>query len=333
MTDFKGILICGELVEGKIATTTKELLNISRSLCDESDQPLSLLLIGKEVKEAATEAIALGVDKVYTMDGSPFEESNPERYIAIVANVCKQIDPSLVLLSQTDMGREIAPRLAAKLGVSVCLDCLKLVLDPATKKVLQTKPVYGGNAVAVWASANHQPLVVTMRPRAIEPAKPNSSRHGESVSLAVDTDESLMKIKLLETVKEEAKGINLEEAKVIVAGGGGIGGQEGFHLLEELAQVLGGAIGITRVPSDEGWMPSSLEIGQTGHIVSPGLYIAVGISGAPQHLAGCSRSKHIVAINKDPEAHIFKEADFGIIGDYREALPALIDRLKALLST
>lgn len=333
MAGFKGILVCGELVEGKIATTTKELMSIARSLCDESSQPLSLLLVGQDIREETHEAITLGADKVYTTEGAPFEESNPERYIAIIANVCKQLDPALILLSQTDMGREIAPRLAARLGASVCLDCLKLAIDPATKMLLQTKSVYGGNALAVWASTNRHPHVVTMRPRASEPAKPDPSRKGEIVTVDIDIDESSIKSKLLETIKEEAKGISLEEAKVIVAGGGGIGGREDFHLLEDLARVLGGTIGITRVPADEGWMPSSLEIGQTGHIVSPGLYIAVGISGAPQHLAGCSRSKHIVAINKDAEAHIFKEADFGIIGDYREALPALIEKLKALLSS
>ncbi len=333
MADFKGILICGELAEGKIALTTKELIQSGRSLCDESGQPLSLLLIGQDTQLAADEAITLGADKVFTTDEASFEKSLPERYVAVITHISKQIDPALILFSQTDMGREIAPRLAARLGTSICLDCLKLTIDPATKMLLQTKPVYGGNAVAVWASSDHQPHVVTMRPRASEPAKPDSSRKGKVMPFVIDVDEMSMKSKLLETIKEEAKGISLEEAKVIVAGGGGIGGREGFQLLEELASMLGGTIGITRVPSDERWMSSSLEIGQTGHIVSPDLYMAVGISGAPQHLAGCSGSKCIVAINKDPEAHIFKESDFGIVGDYREALPSLIEKLKALFSS
>lgn len=332
MADFKGILICGELTEGRIIPTTKELMQTGRRLCDESGQPLSLLLIGQDIQQAAYEAIALGADKVYTTDGPSFEDSPPEHYVAIITHICQQINPSLILFSQTDMGRETAPRLAARLETSACLDCLNLTVNPATKRLLQTKPVYGGNAVAVWASVNHQPHVVTMRPRSSVLSKPDLSRKGEVLPFVIDVDETSIKSKLMETVKEEAKGISLEEAKVIVAGGGGIGGREGFQLLEELARVLGGTIGITRVPSDEGWMSSSLEIGQTGHIVSPDLYIAVGVSGAPQHLAGCSGSKCIVAINKDPEAHIFKEADFGIIGDYREALPSLIEKLKALLS-
>ncbi|GAG34811.1 unnamed protein product, partial [marine sediment metagenome] len=245
---------------------------------------------------------------------APFSESHPERYAAIITNVCKQIAPSIILLGQTDMGRDVAPRLAARLGTTVCMDCVELAVDSETKSLLQTKPVYGGNAMAVWLFADYQPQVVTMRPRVAAPAEPDTSRKGEIVPLSIEVDESTIKGKLLETVKEEVKGIKLEEAKVIVAGGGGIGGSEGFQIIRELAQVFGGAVGVTTVPCDEGWMPSTLVIGQTGHMVSPNLYIVVGISGAMQHLAGCSSSKCIVAINKDPEAHIFKEADFGIVG-------------------
>jgi len=156
------------------------------------------------------------------------------------------------------------------------------------------------------------------------------SRKGEILTINIDINESRMESKLLETVKEVVKGIKLEEAKVIIAGGGGVGGSEGFKLLEELAKALGGTIAVTRVPCDEGWMPLSLEIGQTGHIVNPKLYFAIGISGALQHMAGCSGSKWIVAVNKDPEAHIFKEADFGVIGDYRNVLQQFIDECRAL---
>jgi electron transfer flavoprotein alpha subunit len=165
----------------------------------------------------------------------------------------------------------------------------------------------------------------------INPAKPDDSRKGEILSVPEIMDEPTIKGELLRTVKEESKGIRLEDAKVVVAGGGGIGGKEGFRLIEELAQTLRGAVGTSRVPCDEGWMPKNMEIGQTGHMVSPNVYIAVGISGAPQHFAGCSGSKCIVAINKDPDAHIFKESDLGLVGDYREALPSLIEKLKSIM--
>jgi electron transfer flavoprotein alpha subunit len=331
MANYHGVLVCSEVVEGKTAAITRELLNIGRRLSDDLSQPLSTLLVGKDIQETAKEVITLGADKVYTIDSSPFVQSPPDLYVAIFAQVCQQVTPSIVLLGQTDMGRDVAPRLAARLGTAVAMDCTELAIDSNTKCLLQTKPVYGGNAKAVWVSESHEPHIVTLRPRAVMPAEPDASRKGEIITLSVTVDDSMIKSKLVETVKEEIKGIKLEEAQVIVAGGGGIGGGEGFKLLKELAEVVEGTVGVTRVPCDEGWMPTSLEIGQTGHIVSPNLYIAVGISGAPQHMAGCSGSKCIVAINRDSEAHIFKEADFGLVGDYREVLPTLIEKCKTLV--
>ena len=332
-TGHRDLLICGELKEGKLTTTTKEILNRGRKLSDELKQTLSLLLIGHPLQEEANEAIFLGADNVYLADGDPFSESLPECYMAIIICAHNQLNPSIILFGHNDMGRDLAPRLAARLKSSVCLDCVELSIDPDTKSLLAFKPVYGGNAMALWSLDDYHPHVVTLRPRSTEPAKPDPSRRGKIVKVKYETTDSTTKTKLLQTVKEEIKGVRLEEAKVVVAGGGGIGGREGFHLIQKLAQSLDGAVGVTRVPRDEGWMPSSLEIGQTGHIVSPHLYIAVGISGAPQHLAGCSSSRWIVAINKDPDAHIFKEADFGIVGDYREALPVLIDKCRTILSS
>jgi len=332
MAEHKGILICGEIIEGKIATITKELIQTGRRLSGDLKQPMNLLLFGSAVREAAGDALALGADVVYTVESASFEESVPEQSLAIITTICKQSEPSLILLGQTDMGRDLAPRLAARLGTTACLDSVNLSLDSETKSLLLSKPVYGGNAVAIWKSVNFRPQVVTLRPRSSPPAESDISRKGKIVPIKVAIEDFQIKSRLLEYAKGESRGVKLEEAKVIVAGGGGIGGREGFQLLDELAKILGGAVGISRVPADEGWMPSSLEIGQTGYVVRPDLYIAVGISGAPQHLAGCSGSKCIVAINKDPNAHIFKEADFGIIADYREALPPFIEKCRSLLS-
>jgi electron transfer flavoprotein alpha subunit len=331
MATYKGALVCGEVIEGKITTVTRELLNIGRRLCDTLDQPLSTLLIGKNIQGAAAEVVALGANKVYTVNGFPFAESHPDFYVAIITEACKQIVPSIIIFGHTEMGREVAPRLASRLKTTVTLDCTELSIDTETKRLLQSKPVYGGNAVAIWVSDSHDPQIVTLRPRAVMPAEPDSSRKGEIIALDMTITDSMIKGKLLETVKEEVKGIKLEDAKVVIAGGGGIGSSNGFTMLEELAKVLGGTVGVTRVPCDEGWKPLGLEIGQTGHIVTPNLYFAIGISGAPQHMAGCSGSKCIVAINRDPDAHIFKEADFGVIGDYRTVLPVLIEKCKTLL--
>jgi electron transfer flavoprotein alpha subunit len=331
MVDYQGILVCGEVVDGKVTTTTKELLNIGRKLGDNLNQPLSTLLIGKDIKETAGDVITLGADEVYTVDGSLLAEPHPDLYVAMIAKVCQQVAPFIVLFGQTDVGRDVAPRLAARLGTVVTMDCTELAIDPDTKRLLQTKPVYGGNAMAVWVSEFYGPQIVTLRPKSVMPAEPDTSRGGEIITLSLTLDDAMIKSRLLKTVKEELEGMKLEEAKVIVAGGGGIGGNDGFKLLDELAKVLGGTMAVTRVPCDEGWMPLSLEIGQTGHIVSPNLYIAVGISGAPQHMAGCSGAKCIVAINRDPQAHIFQVSDFGVVGDYRQALPPLIEKCKALV--
>ncbi len=326
----KGILICGELKEKKITSVSKELITTGKRLSSVLNQPLDLLLIGENLQNVAEKVANLGVDRVLTVQGPEYSDLHPERLVAILSNVCERISPMILLFGQTDMGRDVAPRLAAKLRASVCMDCLDLAFDETSKTLLQTKPVYGGNALAQWASTNHRPHVVTMRPRSEKPAEPDPSNKGKIEPIPVEIDEAQMISQLMETTHQEDKGIKLEEAKVIVSGGGGIGGREGFDLIQELANVLGAAVGITRVPSDENWMPKSLEIGQTGHMVSPSLYIAIGISGAPQHLAGCSTSKLIVAINKDPLAPIFDMADIGIVGDYREVLPALIERLKDL---
>jgi electron transfer flavoprotein alpha subunit len=324
-------LVCGEAADGEITTTTRELLSLGRKLSDGLHQPLTVLMIGKNLHEAAKEAIFFGADKVFLVDNTSFSSFHPDYYTAIMAKICQQIVPSVILFGQTDIGRDVAPRLAAKLGISVTLDCTDLNIDPGTKHILQTKPVYGGNAIAIWTTESSQPQIVTMRPKAVRVGEPDPSRKGEIIAFTTPIDDSMIKIRHLETVKEEVKGIKLEEAKVIVAGGGGIGGRDGFKLLEELAKILGGTIGVSRIPCDEGWMSVKLEIGQTGHIVSPDLYIAVGISGALQHMAGCAGSKLIVAINKDPEAHIFKEADIGVVGDYREVLQPFIEECRALI--
>ena len=331
MTTHQGVLVCDEVIDGRIPLITRELLSIGRRLANDLNQPLNTLLIGQNVHEAAEEVIKLGADKVYVCNGSAFTESHPEVYVTISAEVCKQVTPSIVLFGHTEMGRDVSPRLATRLKTTVTMDCIQLSIDSETKRMLQSKPVYGGNAIAIWVSESHDPQIATLRPRAVMAAEPDASREGEIMTVTISVNDSMIKGRLLETSKEDIKGLKLEDAKVVVSGGGGIGGTDGFPILEELAAVLRGTVGVSRVPCDEGWKPLSFEIGQTGHIVTPDLYIAVGISGAPQHMAGCSGSKYIVAINRDPEAQIFKEADFGVVGDYRQVLPSLIEECKTLL--
>ncbi len=331
MASYDKIVICGEVGEGKVATTTRELLTTGRCLADEAGCPLAIVFAGENLDDACQEAVACGADAVYAAEGPGFANAHPDLSLSIFTEACKQLAASVVLLTHDDLGRDLAPRLAVRLKAAVTTDCTALSLEPETKRLLQSKPVYGGNAIAVWASEGDRPRIVTMRPRAAKAAERDASRQATIVRLTAAADASAVKGRILESVKAEVKGIRLEDAKVIVAGGGGIGGKEGFALLEELASVLGGTVGVSRVPCDEGWMPLSLEVGQTGHYVSPALYIAVGISGAPQHMTGCSASKVLVAINRDPDANVFKEANFGVVGDYRQVVPSLTERCKALL--
>lgn len=333
MVDYQGVLVFAETVNCKATSTAKELLGIGRKLANALGERLGVLLIGSSSQTAGEEAIALGADTAYLVTHPLLAEYHPDFYTIAIVDACKQIMPSIFLLGQDDIGRDIAPRIAARLGTSLSMDCIELSIDPNTRLLLQRRPVFGGKATAVLVSECCRPQMVTVRPRAMMPAEPDDSRQGETVNIQVELDRSTAKSSLISTEKEEIVGIKLEDAKVVVAGGRGIGSAEGFHIINELAKILGGAIGASRAPCDEGWIPSSHKIGQTGKIVQPNLYIAVGISGAPQHLSGCLDSKWIVAINTDPGASIFEVSDFKLVADYKEALPALIHKCKEILTS
>jgi electron transfer flavoprotein alpha subunit len=301
----------------------------ARQIAESTKEEVSLLLIGEKGSCLAQEVITLGADKVYLAAHPSFAEFHGEVYTFLISELCKQTQPALCLMGQTDWGREIAPRVAARLGAGLCMDCLEVKFDPEQKQILQSRPVFGGKAIAVMASAAGRLQVDTVRPKSMAPQAPQAGRLGQTIPLSLSFDPSRQKAKVTKREKLPAEGMKLEEARVIVAGGGGVGGVEGFAMLKELAQGLGGAVGATRVPVDEKWVPLSQEIGQTGKIVSPELYIAVGISGAAQHITGILGSKCIVAINKDSDANIFKVANYGVVADYRQVLPTLIEKIKS----
>jgi electron transfer flavoprotein alpha subunit len=332
MAEYKGILVCGELADGKLAAITTELLGCGRRLADELQEGLSCLLVRDAVGGASKEAIAFGADKVYAAEHPALKEYQADSYMQVAEKLVKEILPRAILMGQTSVGRDMAPRLAFRLGTSLTTDCLNLSIDPGTKLLMQTRPVYGGNAQAVF-TGELMPQVVTVRTKAMSPLERDDSRKGEVIPAKIDIDTSKVRTKILETVKEEAVGIKLEDAPVIVCGGRGVGGPEPFKTtLKELADLLHGAVGASRPPADNGWVPEGLHIGLTGKIVAPDIYIAIAISGASQHTAGCSGSKHIIAINKDPEANIFREAEFGVVGKYEEVVPAFTSKLKELLA-
>jgi electron transfer flavoprotein alpha subunit len=331
MAEYKGVMVYGELVEGKISSITTELLGCGRRLADELKEDLLCILVGDKLDEAPKKAIVFGADKVYTAEDPLLKEYQTDPYVAVMERAVKDISPRILLFGQTSVGRDLAPRLAFRLGTTLSMDCIELNIDPGTKLLQQTRPVYGGNARATFTSETF-PQMATVRKKAMSPLAPDESRKGEITPIKVELDPAKVRTKVLETVKEEVTGVKLEDAQAIVTGGRGIGSPDGFKQLEELAKALKGAVGASRPPCDNKWVPDTMQVGLTGKIVTPELYIAVGVSGASQHLAGCSGAKNIIAINKDPEANIFREARFGVVGDWKQVLPAFSEKVKELLA-
>ncbi len=331
MADNKGVMICGEIIEGKLAPITAELLGGGRDIAGKLGEELSAVLLGSGIGDLAKEAIALGADKVYVVDDPLLKTYTTDAYVAAMEKVVKEISPNILLFGTTPLGRDLAPRLAFRLGTSVSMDCTALDIDPGSKLLLQTRPVYGGNALAVFVCEGSKPQMAAVRAKAMDPKDRDDSRSGEVIPIAAGLDPAAVRTKVVNTVKEEVEGIKLEDADVIVCGGRGVGSAEDFKMLEPLAKLLNAAIGASRPPCDNGWVSPSIQIGLTGKIVGPTLYIAVALSGSSQHMAGCSGAKNIIAINKDAEANIFKEARFGIVGDFKKVIPAFTDKVKELV--
>jgi len=331
MAEYKGVMIYCEVSQGKLSATATELLGCGRKLADDLGQELCAVLVGSDITGLGKEAIASGADKVYEVDDPLLKDYQTDSYVIVMEKIVKQAMPQILILGQTSIGRDLAPRLAFRLDTTAAMDCVQLAIDPSSKQLLQTRPVYGGNALATFTSTSY-PQIATVRAKAMSPLKPDASRKGETITIKADLDPSAIRTKVLEKVPEEVAGIKLEDAEVVVAGGRGIGSADGFKQLEELAKVLKGAVGATRPPCDNEWVPDTLQVGLTGKIVTPDLYIGVALSGASQHITGCSGAKSIVAINKDPEANIFKVAHFGVVEDWKKVLPAFTEKVKELLA-
>ncbi|MBN1689510.1 MAG: electron transfer flavoprotein subunit alpha/FixB family protein [Dehalococcoidia bacterium] len=330
MADNKGILVVGEAAEGKLLPITAEILGAARKLADELKEPLNCIIIGAGLGDTGKAAVAAGADKVFLADDAQLKDYENSTYMQVMEKAVAELAPKVIIMGQTANGRDLAPRLAFKLGVSAVMDCLELAIDGG--KLQCTRPVYGGNAKAIFTS-EAVPQIATLRVKAGTPLVPDAGRAGEVAAFAVALDASRIKAKVLETIKEEVAGVKIEDAASVIGGGRGMGGPEPFTKeLADLAKILKGAVGASRPPCDNKWVPDSIQIGLTGKIIAPELYIAVGISGSSQHMSGCSGAKCIVAINKDPEANIFKEARFGVVGDWKVVLPAFTAKVKELVS-
>lgn len=323
------ILVFGEAPTGSFTTSTKEVLGIGRKLADALAGDVVGIMIGDKVQDSAREALSFGVDKVLVIENPELREYHPDLYLAVMEDICREIDPDILLMGQTFLGADLAPRLAFRLGGGLTTDCVDLAIDKETNRLLCTKPIYGGNVLAVYCSEG-RPQMAAIREKVFPLPVADKGRKGEVIVLDREIDLSGKKLEYVERIEEETSGVKLEEAEVIVCGGRGMGSSEAFGQLEELAKIMKGAIVGTRPTCEKGWINSRLQVGLTGKKVAPKLYIAVGVSGAIQHMAGVG-SKCIVAINKDPEANIFNEAHYGAVGDYKEILPSFKEKLKELL--
>jgi len=331
MAESSGIMAYAEASKDKLSTTTRELLGIGRKLADELGEPLCAVIAGDGVSSLADEVISLGADRVYVIDDPLLKEYLSDSFTSVMERLAAEASPRILLLGQTDAGRDLAPRLAFRLKTAATLDCVDLAIDTESKRLLATRPVYGGNALATFTTET-DPQIATIRAKAFSAATADTSRKGEMIKAEASLEPAAARTRVLDRIVEEVEGLKLEDAAVVVSGGRGIGGAEGFKQLEELAHLLKGALGASRPPCDNGWVSELLQIGITGKIIAPDLYIAVALSGSSQHLSGCSGSKNIVAINKDHEANIFQAATYGVVGDWKKIIPALTEKIRELTS-
>jgi electron transfer flavoprotein alpha subunit len=332
LVEYTHVWAVAELEREKLAPVSCELIGAARDLADLLGVRVEAVLLGKDVEQLSEELIWRGADTVYVLEDDGLAQYRTGAYAQVLADLISEKRPEIVLFGATDIGEDLAPRLAQRLETGLLPDCSKLEVDQAERVLLGTRPTYGGELMVTNACPEKRPQLATVRPGVIEPFPPNNARTGEVENIPVSLAEEEIRVKVLEVVQEIRKP-TLQGAKVVVAGGRGVGGTEGFQLLEELAQALGAAIGASRGALDEGWVGKEYWVGGAGGTpVAPDVYIACGISGAIQHYLGIKDAKFIVAINKDPRAPIFQFADIGIVGDLHMVVPALIEELKAMNS-
>ncbi len=325
------VLILGEVKEGSLDLRTLELLGAGKKLAGELHGELFLLLLGDSVSNAANEALGYGASKVFKMEHPLLGGFMPDLWVAAMEQALKMITPRVFLLAHSFVGMEVGPRLSARLKSPLTTDCIDLAMDPEDGLLLRTKPVSGGNAISVFKYEG-EPQLATVRGKVFAAAEAGDNS-GDVEEISPEIDENMIRVESLEIVEEAS--VALDKAHVVISGGAGLGEEDGFEILEELAEVLGESfdnvmIGCSRVAVDKGWISSDHQVGLTGTMIAPDIYVAVGISGAIQHLVGMVHAKKIIAINTDSSCNMFKVADYGIVEDYEDFIPALIEKLEEL---
>ncbi|EFM63976.1 electron transfer flavoprotein subunit alpha/FixB family protein [Peptostreptococcus stomatis] len=326
----KDIYVVVEQVDGVVQKVGIELIGIASKLAADLGQEVVAVLLGKEVRGLADNLIHHGANKVICVEDPILEHYATEPYTKALNAVVEAKKPEIVLYGATSIGRDLAPRVSARVHTGLTADCTKLEIDPETKLLLMTRPAFGGNIMATIVCKEFRPQMATVRPGVMQALPTDTSRTGEVEVFQVDFTDADMNIKIREVIKEKHAKVDITEAKVLVSGGRGIGSPEYFDVLKELADELDGLVTSSRANVDAGWIGRERQVGQTGKTVRPDLYMACGISGAIQHLAGMEDSEFIVAINKDAQAPIFDVADLGVVGDLHKIMPILIDKVRAL---
>jgi electron transfer flavoprotein alpha subunit len=330
-SQYSGVMVFIEQHENRTADVSYELLSEGRKLADKLKTNLSGVIIGSNISEESKRSVfRYGADKLYIVDDEVFFRNLDDIFSKALVQVIHRYKPDIFLAGATSFGRSLVPKVAAIIKTGLTADCTALSIDEEKKILLQTRPTFGGNILATIITRNARPQMATVRPHVMEKAENYSDNgyEGKVENVKLDTENFKSRYKLLGTEKESGQSINLTDYDVVVSGGRGMGGPESFALLKELADLLGGVVGASRAAVDSDWISYPHQVGQTGKTVNPKIYIACGISGAIQHLAGMQTSDIIIAINKDPDAPIFKIANYGIVGDIFEVVPKLIKIIK-----
>ena len=325
---YKGVFTFAEQVDGVLTNVSYELIGKARDLAKDLDEDVTAVLLGEKISHLAADLIAAGADRVLYLDDPDLKLYRTEPYTQAMAYVIKEYQPEILLIGATALGRDLGPRVAARVHTGLTADCTALEIDSENKELRMTRPAFGGNLMATILCSDHRPQMATVRPGVMVREVADPDREGEIIELDFQPEKNNCYVTVEEIAKKLGPHVDITEADGLGAGGRGGGGEEGFALLQELADVLGGELAASRAAVDAGWQVKERQVGQTGKTVRPGLYFAVGISGAIQHLAGMEEADYIVAINKNPDAAIFNVADVGIVGDLFEIVPKLTAALK-----
>ena len=340
MEQYKGVFIYAQQVDGEISPIAFELLGKARDLAADLDTDVTAVLLGSKIKGLADQLAEYGADRVIVVDDPVLEVYRTEPYAQALTAVINEYKPEIMLVGATAIGRDLGPRVSARVGTGLTADCTKLEigdfpLNPLPGKeqkhnqLLMTRPAFGGNTIATIACPDNRPQMATVRPGVMQKIDPVKGAKAEVVEFNPELKENNCYVEILDIVKEVAEVADIQQAKLLVSGGRGVGSKENFKILQDLADALGGTVSCSRAVVDNGWMPKDLQVGQTGKTVRPNVYFAIGISGAIQHTAGMEESDIIIAINKDESAPIFDVADYGIVGDLNKIVPLITEAVKA----